>query len=140
MPRRRSRNPAATQAKKDIIDSSFGVFAAGATGGGLIGTFVAAGKVTDAMQRHKKATALTPEERLPRAKELMLERLQKAKSRKCSGKDKLSWLSMNSITATVPELDELIKEVNEATTWEEVKGVYPKVMNAIGMKHRYLVS
>lgn len=140
MPRRRTRNPAATQAKKDMIDGGFGTFATASTGGGLLGTWAAAGQVTDAMQRHKQATALTPQERLPQAKELLLERLQKAKSRKSSGKDKMNWLSMNSITATVPELDELIKEVNEATTWEEVKSVYSKVMNAIGMKHRYLIG
>lgn len=70
----------------------------------------------------------------------MLERLKKAKGRKLSGKEKLTWFSMNPIEATVPRLDELIKEVGDASTWEEVKGLYPQVMNAIGMKHRYLVG
>lgn len=140
MSNRRPRNPAAVRAKKDIIDSSFGTFGAAATGGGLIGTFVAAGKTAEALQRHKRATALTPEERFPKAKDLMLERLRKAKSRKVSGKDKLTWFSMNPIQATVPRLDELIKEVDDASTWEEIKALYPQVMNAIGMKHRYLIG
>lgn len=138
MPNRRPRNPAAMRAKKDIIDSSFGTLGAATSGGGLIGTFAAAGKTAEAMQRHRRATALTPEERFPKAKALMLERLQKAKSRKLSGKEKLTWFSMNPIQATLPQLDELIKEVSEASTWEEIKELYPQVMNAVGMKHRYL--
>src|SRR5579859_2354905 len=138
MPTRGRRNAAAMRAKKDIIDSSFEGFGVAATGGGALGTFVAAGKVAEAMHRHRQATAVKPEERFPMAKELLLERLQKAKSRKLNGKEKMSWLSMNHIQATVPRLDELSKEVSEASTWEEIKELYPQVMNAVGMKGRYL--
>lgn len=65
----------------------------------------------------------------------LLDKLREARSRVSKGKERLAWYSLNPITATVPQLEELINQVSNASTLEGFRNLQQRVLLAVGIKY-----
>lgn len=122
-------------ARESAMREASSAVAGGLTAGpGLFPALHQAGKVTGAMAKYKAATNITRQERLEMGKEILVDKLEVAKTRKSNGKEKFTWFCRKPMKATIPELDELIKKVNDAMTVEEAQELQKEVLVAIGLK------
>jgi hypothetical protein len=107
-----------------------------AASGDFIGVFGHAANMSSAMRQSNNVRRVqrSPEAMLAQQQLVLLVKLQQGKKRLQAGKEKLHFLLLGPITATVPELEALETRAREADSWDQVKPLISEVQVALGYK------